>query len=313
MSIQQIKQKLIFAVLALGSQEIEDARKRKTIFEIGGNVSVTTNERSFLDYDVMEKKATVLGLTIEGLSFAYEKNKMVLNDINMNIEKGKKYLIIGADGSGKSTLLDILLKKNKDYIGNVFLGKDDLKKVKPTDLNNTISVVSSNVPIINDTIYNNVALNSNDNDRKVWDSMGKVGLRNNKENLVNAGNGAESNESFSNGDKKKISIARALVKNSSILVIDETTESSDNKVDYEIEELILNMREMTVLSFSRKLSKSLIDKYDKIFVLDQGRLVEEGTFSDLLLNNEYFYKMYFANENLCDNFDVYSSRQRLQA
>lgn len=313
MSIQQIKQKLLFAVFALGSQEIEDTRKRKAINETRGNVSFTANDRLFHDFDVMEKRATVPGMTIEGLSFAYEKNKMVLNDINMNIEKGKKYLIIGADGSGKSTLLDILLKKNRDYIGNVFLGKEDLKKVKSADLHNTISVVSSNVPILNDTIYNNVAMNSKDNDRKVWDSMGKVGLRNNKENLVNAENGTDLSESFSNGDKKKISIARALVKNSSILVIDETTESSDSKVDYEIEELILNMREMTVLSFSRKLSKSLIDKYDKIFVLDQGKLVEEGTFSELLLNNEYFYKMYFANENLCDNFDVYSNRQRLQA
>lgn len=313
MSIQQIKQKLLFAVLALGSQEIEDTRKRKVIVETRENVPFTTNDRLFLDFDVTERNSTVPGMTIEGLSFSYEKNKMVLNDISMNIEKGKKYLIIGADGSGKSTLLDILLKKNKDYIGNVFIGKEDLKKVKLADLNNIISVVSSNVPILNDTIYNNVALNSKDNDRKVWDSMGKVGLRNNKENLLNAGNGTDSNESFSNGDKKKISIARALVKNSSILVIDETTESSDSKVDYEIEELILNMREMTVLSFSRKLSKSLIDKYDKIFVLDQGKLVEEGTFSDLLLNNEYFYKMYFANENLCDNFDVFSNRQRLQA
>lgn len=310
MSIQQIKQKLLFAVFALGSQEIEDTRKRKTINEIGGKVSLTINDRLYLDYDVVEKRASAPGMTIEGLSFAYEKNKMVLNDINMNIEKGKKYLIIGADGSGKSTLIDILLKKNSDYIGNVYIGKDDLKKVKTTELNNTISVVSSNVSILNDTIYNNVALDSNENDRKVWDSMGKVGLRNNHDNLVN---GTESNESFSNGDKKKISIARALVKNSSILVIDETTESSDNKVDYEIEELILNMREMTVLSFSRKLSKSLIDKYDKIFVLDQGRLVEEGTFSELLLNNEYFYRMYFANENLCENFDVFSNKQRLQA
>lgn len=313
MSIQQIKQKLLFAVLALGSQEIEDTRKRKVTVETRENVPFTTNDRLFLDFDVTERNSTVPGMTIEGLSFSYEKNKMVLNDISMNIEKGKKYLIIGADGSGKSTLLDILLKKNKDYIGNVFIGKEDLKKVKLADLNNIISVVSSNVPILNDTIYNNVALNSKDNDRKVWDSMGKVGLRNNKENLLNAGNGADSNESFSNGDKKKISIARALVKNSSILVIDETTESSDSKVDYEIEELILNMREMTVLSFSRKLSKSLIDKYDKIFVLDQGKLVEEGTFSDLLLNNEYFYKMYFANENLSDNFDIFSNRQRLQA
>ncbi len=95
-------------------------------------------------------------------------------------------------------------------------------------------------------------------------------------------------------DQRKTSIAKALVRNSSILVYEESEESPKN--DFEVEELILNMREMTVLSVSRQMTKSLMEKYDKIFVLDHECLVEEGTFNELLLHNEYFHNLYVSNE-----------------
>jgi len=103
-------------------------------------------------------------------------------------------------------------------------------------------------------------------------------------------------DEYTDKEKKKISIARALVNNSSILILDETAGSEKNTSDYEIEELILNMREMTVLSVSHRITKSLMDKYDKVFVIDKGIVVEEGTFSELLPNNDYFYNLYVSNE-----------------
>ncbi len=104
----------------------------------------------------------------------------------------------------------------------------------------------------------------------------------------------ENEEEYSLQEKRRTSIAKALVRNSSILVYDESDKSS--KSDFEVEELILNMREMTVLSVSRQITKSLMEKYDKIFVLDQECLVEEGTFSELLIHNEYFQNLYVSNE-----------------
>lgn len=96
--------------------------------------------------------------------------------------------------------------------------------------------------------------------------------------------------------KPRTSIAEALVRHSSILVIDPMEESSIVPTKFAVEELILNMREMTVLSVSRKMSKSLMEKYDKIFVLDQESQVEEGTFNDLLMNNDYFHHLFVSNE-----------------
>lgn len=96
--------------------------------------------------------------------------------------------------------------------------------------------------------------------------------------------------------KPRTSIAEALVRNSSILLIDPMEESSIMPTKFAVEELILNMREMTVLSVSRKMSKSLMEKYDKIFVLDQESQVEEGTFNDLLMNNDYFHHLFVSNE-----------------
>ncbi len=122
--------------------------------------------------------------------------------------------------------------------------------------------------------------------------MGKVGLL----NLENENGEVLEAEELSDIDKKRISIARALVNHSSILILDETAGSENNEQDYEIEELILNMREMTVLSISHRLTKSLMEKYDRIFILDQGHIVEEGTFSELLLNNDYFYNRYVSSE-----------------
>jgi ATP-binding cassette subfamily C protein len=124
--------------------------------------------------------------------------------------------------------------------------------------------------------------------------MGKVGLTEKNDHQEELQ--LERIDEYTDNEKKKISIARALVNNSSILILDETAGSEKNTSDYEIEELILNMREMTVLSVSHRITKSLMDKYDKVFVIDKGIVVEEGTFSELLLNNDYFYNLYVSNE-----------------
>lgn len=298
MSMQQIKNKILFAVSAISSQGFEKMSKLKMSPEIMGYNSLASFDNRFFLEDVNENRKLVYEISIEGLTYGYDEDNMVLKGINLNIEKGKKYLIIGKSGSGKTTLLKVLLKQVTDYAGNVFIGRDNLKKIKNRDLDKMISVVSKNVFMLDDTIYNNVALHSNHDEKKVRDSMGRVGLSNKRDNLEDRGfcEPRENVYSFSDGDKQKISIARALVNNSSILVLDEAKGSGDSKIGYEIEELILNMREMTVLSVSHHLTKALIDKYDKIFVLDKGRIVEEGSFSELLLNNEYFYRLYVSNE-----------------
>lgn len=218
--------------------------------------------------------------------------KQILRDISLIIDSKKKYLILGDEGSGIKELIRILTKEETSYEGNISIKGMDLKMIDEDLLNREVSLISSSVPVIRGSVYDNVAFYGKYDWMKVRDSMGKVGLL----NLENENGEVLETEELSDIEKKRISIARALVNHSSILILDETAGSENNEQDYEIEELILNMREMTVLSISHRLTKSLMEKYDRIFILNQGEIVEEGTFSELLLNNDYFYNRYVSSE-----------------
>lgn len=218
--------------------------------------------------------------------------KPILRDLSLSIEPKKKYLILGDEESGTEELIRILTKDETSYEGSISIKGRDLRMIEDHTLNREVSLVSTNIPMIRGSVYDNVAIYGKYDWVKVRDSMGKVGLL----NLENENGEMIETEELSDIEKKRISIARALVNHSSILILDETAGSERNEQDYEIEELILNMREMTVLSISHRLTKSLMEKYDRIFILDQGLIVEEGTFSELLLNNDYFYNRYVSSE-----------------
>ncbi|HSL86023.1 MAG TPA: ABC transporter ATP-binding protein [Bacteroidales bacterium] len=213
----------------------------------------------------------------------------LLKDIRMSFEPRKKYLILGDKDSGTEELIEILMKKITAYKGSITICEKELEKVEKGKRCRDLSLVSSRIPVIKGSVYENVLLDGKSDWTKVRDSMGKVGLlKLENENIKT--------EDLSDIEKKRISIARALVDHSSILILDETAGSENNAEEYEIEELILNMREMTVLSISHRLTKSLMEKYDKIFILDKGSIIEEGTFSELLLNNGNFYNRYVSSE-----------------
>lgn len=230
-------------------------------------------------------------ISMRNVNFMKEKAK-VLRDISMIIEPKKKYLVLGDEGSGTEDLIRILTKEETSYEGNISIKGMDLRSIEDHLLRREVSLISSSIPVIRGSLYDNVAIYGKYDWMKVRDSMGKVGLL----NLENENGEVLDTQELSDIEKKRISIARALVNHSSILILDETAGSENNEQDYEIEELILNMREMTVLSISHRLTKSLMEKYDRIFILDQGIIVEEGTFSELLLNNDYFYNRYVSSE-----------------
>lgn len=231
------------------------------------------------------------GLVFENLSYRDEDGHMVLAGLNMTIEQGKKYLLLGTEESGNAELLKILSHQIQEYDGNVYVGHQNLKELQGKALERILAFIHKNIFVLNDTIYRNIALHPHYDEKKVRESMRRVGLNERPE--TNTTDIALNRGFYSANERQKISIARALVNNSSILILDST---SDCTKDCEVEELILNIRDMTVLSVSHILSKELVDRYDKIFVLDEGRVVEEGSFSDLLLQGGHFYSMYVRNE-----------------
>lgn len=248
-------------------------------------------DRRNFDFEEAADHADQKSICMRKVNCIKEKKK-ILKDITIDIEPKKKYLVLGDEESGSEDLIRILTKEETSYEGNISIKDMDLRMIEDHLLRREISLISSSIPVIRSSLFDNVAIYGKYDWMKVRDSMGKVGLL----NLENENGEVLEAEELSDIDKKRISIARALVNHSSILILDETAGSENNEQDYEIEELILNMREMTVLSISHRLTKSLMEKYDRIFILDQGHIVEEGTFSELLLNNDYFYNRYVSSE-----------------
>ncbi len=248
-------------------------------------------DRRNFDFEEAADHADQKSICMRKVNCIKEKKK-ILKDITIDIEPKKKYLVLGDEESGTEDLIRILTKEETSYEGNISIKDMDLRMIENHLLRREISLISSSIPVIRGSLFDNVTIHGKYDWMKVRDSMGKVGLL----NLENENGEVLEAEELSDIDKKRISIARALVNHSSILILDETAGSENNEQDYEIEELILNMREMTVLSISHRLTKSLMEKYDRIFILDQGHIVEEGTFSELLLNNDYFYNRYVSSE-----------------
>lgn len=229
-------------------------------------------------------------MEIKNLSFYYEDMNYVLKNINFNIEKNKKYAIVGMSGCGKSTLMKILSKQLVNYEGEVKLDGFSLKDLRTEDICNMMAIIHQNVFLFDDTIKNNITLFNNYDDKDVSNCMNISGLKKFREKLdMVVGEGGNL---LSGGEKQRISIARALITKTPILMLDEATASLDSKTSYEIENTILDIKDKTVIIITHKLNESILKKYDGIIVLKDGCLIENGTFEELINNKGYFYSLY---------------------
>jgi len=280
-----VKEKILYVVTSIRSPVLLEERYKKQSFAY----PMAPGRRNF-----KSEEAAVSGsqkeLTITDLSCKIGEDK-ILDSLNMSFLPKKKYLILGDADSGVDVLLGILTKKIKFYEGTVTINDKNLKKINRNLLSGELSLISKDIPIEEGDFFHNVVLSRKFSKEKVRENLGRVGLLTKEE-----GDLRMEREEYTEGERKRISVARALMNHSSILILDETAGSEKNESDYELEELILNMREMTVLSISHKLTKSLMEKYDRIFIMDKGSIVEEGSFSELLLNNDHFYKSYVSTE-----------------
>lgn len=229
-------------------------------------------------------------MEIKNLSFYYEDMNYVLKNINFNIEKNKKYAIVGMSGCGKSTLMKILSKQLVNYEGEVKLDGFSLEDLRTEDICNMMAIIHQNVFLFDDTIKNNITLFNNYDDKDVSNCMNISGLKKFREKLdMVVGEGGNL---LSGGEKQRISIARALITKTPILMLDEATASLDSKTSYEIENTILDIKDKTVIIITHKLNESILKKYDGIIVLKDGCLIENGTFEELINNKGYFYSLY---------------------
>ena len=232
------------------------------------------------------------GISVSGLSFGYEKEKPVLQDINCRFEAGKSYAIVGASGSGKSTLLNLLMASHEGYTGAICYDDTELKKISSESLYDLVSVVQQNVFIFNASIRDNITMFSDFPKEEVDRAIRLSGLtglidRRGEEYLC-----GENGCGLSGGEKQRISIARSLLKRSRVLLVDEATASLDAQTAFQVSNAILDLDSLTRIVVTHALDKSLLKRYDCILTMKNGSITEAGTFDTLMEKKGYFYSLY---------------------
>lgn len=235
-------------------------------------------------------------LTVENLSFAYEKEKPVLQDIYLQFTAGKSYAIVGASGSGKSTLLHLLMASYTDYSGQICYDNTELRTISPASLYELVSVIQQNVFIFNASIRDNITMFSSFPDEAVEQAIALSGL---SELLAQRGEDylcGENGKNLSGGEKQRISIARSLLKQSKVLLVDEATAALDAETAHRVTQSILSLPEMTRIVVTHDLERTTLAQFDEIIVLKNGRVVEQGTFDTLMDRREYFYSLFTVSQ-----------------
>ena len=246
------------------------------------------------DFEQNNKSACTMeqGISVENVSFGYEEGKGILHNIRLKFTAGKKYAIVGGSGSGKTTLINLLMHTYDDYAGSIKYDGVDLKSISTDSLYKVISLVQQNVFVFNDTIYNNVTLYKKFSIEEVNEAIDQAGLTNliqrHGENYVCGENG----NALSGGEKQRIAIARALLRNTSVLFMDEATAALDELTANDIMTSILSMKDLTSIVVTHRLDANILKQFDEIFVMHNGKVEEAGSFEKLLEQKGYFYSLF---------------------
>ncbi len=248
------------------------------------------------EFDNKEELEFEKAITISNLRFSYEE-KDIIKNINLNIEKDKSYAIVGTSGSGKTTLLNLLSGRNKNYTGEIKYDNLELKGVSLSSLYNQLSYVEQNVFVFDDTIANNVTLYSKIDEDLYNEIIEKSGLDKLLKEKGNDYKCGENGSNLSGGERQRISIARALLKKTNIILMDEATSALDNDTANSVMQNILDLKDITKIIITHNLDKNILRQYDEIIVISDGYIVEKGTFDNLLEKEGMFYSLYNFSNN----------------
>lgn len=231
-------------------------------------------------------------IEVKDLTYGYEPESHVLKDLDVQFDEGKSYAIVGGSGSGKSTLLNLLMGSSSNYQGEICIDGVSIKNIESESLYQLMTSVQQNVFVFNDTIRNNVTMFHEFPDKEVTLALERSGLsefiEKRGEDFVCGENGAN----LSGGERQRISIARALLRKSPILLIDEATAALDAATARAVSFSILNLVGMTRIVVTHRLEEAILRRYDKILVMKNGTICEQGNFDTLMQQKGQFYSLF---------------------
>ena len=255
-------------------------------------INVYNEKEISYEFEVMPFKN--YDIKFENVSFSYEKDKPVLKNISFEAKQGTSTALVGSSGSGKTTVTNLIARFWDCQSGIISIDGTDITKIYPEELLTNISMIFQDVYLVNDTVENNIKLGKPDATHEEVVKAAKdaschefiTELENSYDTVV-----GEGGSTLSGGEKQRISIARALLKDTPIILLDEATASLDADNEHEIRKSLDKLiKNKTVITIAHKLNT--IKNYDQIIVMSDGIIEEKGTHEELMKNRKHYYEMY---------------------
>ncbi|KGI40489.1 ABC transporter ATP-binding protein [Clostridium tetani] len=255
---------------------------------------ISTYNHPEMSYKYEEAKFENHDIQFDNVSFQYEEGENTINSLSFKAKEGTMTALVGPSGSGKTTVTSLIARFWDVNSGTIKIGGQDIKNIKPDSLLKHISMVFQDVYLLNDTIYNNIKLGNPEATKEQVIKAAKVAnchefidkLENKYDTMV-----GEGGSTLSGGEKQRISIARAILKDAHIVLLDEATASLDADNELEIRKAIKKLTEnKTVIVIAHRLNT--IKDADQIIVLNEGYIEEKGSHKELIENKKRYYNMY---------------------
>ena len=248
-----------------------------------------------LESDEGENNAEIMGeLDFNHVSFAYNPDEPVLKDFHLHVDKGNKIAIVGKTGAGKTTVVNLLTRFYDFGGGEIKIDGHDLFSFPKSSLRKSIAIVLQDTVLFSDTVKNNIRYGREDaTDEEIIEAAKLANAHSFIKKLPKGYDTvlSESGANLSQGQRQLLAIARAIIANPKILILDEATSSVDTTTELKIQEAMLNlMKGRTSLIIAHRLST--IRDVDKIIVIDGGKIVEEGSHEELLKKGGFYADLY---------------------
>ena len=272
------------------------------ITSMGGIFALLDEEEKIKDEGTKTidiKSADGFEIRYENIEFAYsEKKNTVFKNLNFTVAKNEKLAVAGESGSGKTTIVNLLLRFYEPTSGSIYINGTDIKDLTLKSLRSLITVVSQETYLFNGTIKENLLhANEDADEEKLIDACKAANIHSFIQSLPEGYNTkvGERGLNFSGGQRQRIAIARAVLKNSPIVVLDEATSSVDTENENEIKQSLNHLlRNRTSITIAHRLNT--IENSDRILVLHRGEIVEEGSYKELILKDGYYKKLVEAQQ-----------------
>ena len=273
-----------------GEQEEQQEQQQKS-----GEI-VKDGYHQHTDTDSHEKALPIPSLQgdicFSRLSFSYTPEKQVLKDFTLRVKEGEKLILLGASGSGKSSILKLLMGIERSQGGEISIGNRQLSTLPEESLFRSISYIQQEVFIFDGSIYENITLFQKYSEEEMELAIEKSGLKN---LILEKGLDypcGENGAALSGGERQRINIARSLLRKTPILLADEITAALDKENSYLVLDSLLSLENITEILVLHDLDSRILNRVDRICVLKEGEIVEEGIFSELMEKKGYFYSLF---------------------